>query len=643
MRLRRIAPAILVCMLMAVCASAQAETAADILVRANQPGQSDSMRVALTLKAGRRLRATNVDSAFTILYIGRDLAVRLEERILECEALNSIAELHRRQGAFKKAFQTLDTLIQKATALEDKKVLGDAYSSLGSAHSERGNYKEAAENYQRSNSFYERIQYDRGLSINMTCLANLYYLNKQFDLGKSSYHKALGIQRRMNDSAIMSATMISLGQLYFDIGQVDSAQYYNMSAYEIVSRLPNQSDFLFETMLGGYEYAMAKGQRQQAKEWLQKAEALAEAQRSDFKRLRVISTKGAYASATGDKAAAIRYMKEAVAGLRESGHMELLKTGYLNLAELYEETGDLRNALDMLVLYSNLKDSLYTAETTETINELNLKYETAEKETALLEKAALIDRKDQELKFLYIATAVGAIMLILLSVIIVQSKRSNRLRARVLKEEKEKTHLNALISGEEKERNRIARELHDGLGGILAASQMKLSNIQAVQSDMPALKETEVLVANAALEARRIAHNLLPATLMRLGLDEAMKEYCRQMSDQSKVTIEYDAINLRGRLQQHEELAVYRIIQELLNNIIKHAAATHALIQLHLHQGVLHITVEDDGVGLRDSGVISGIGLDNIQSRINYLNGTFNIRSDKGKGTSAYIEIPIQS
>jgi len=213
-----------------------------------------------------------------------------------------------------------------------------------------------------------------------------------------------------------------------------------------------------------------------------------------------------------------------------------------------------------------------------------------------------------------------------------------------LKKEQDISLLKALMTGEEKERNRLARELHDGLGGILAAAQMQISNVETngQQEELMKKQKATELVSQAATESRRIAHNLLPETLLRYGLDDALKEYSKSITESKLMQLDYESVGMQLKLDQSAGLSIYRIIQELVNNIIKHSGATEALVQLHREAEKLSITVEDNGKGFspQQNGK-TGIGLSNIRSRVSYLNGSLDIRSEEQKGTSVYIEIQL--
>ncbi|GEM_PF-3892171 len=199
----------------------------------------------------------------------------------------------------------------------------------------------------------------------------------------------------------------------------------------------------------------------------------------------------------------------------------------------------------------------------------------------------------------------------------------------------------------ETERNRVARDLHDGLGGLLSGIKLTLNSMTGtiVLSEKNATTFTRAITQldNAIAEMRRVAHNMMPEALLRFGLNEAIQDFCDGINESVGVKMRYNHIGNDRKIEKGTEVIIYRIVQELCNNAIKHAAAKHIFIQLNTHQKGVTLTVEDDGSGFNTSQPANnkGAGLKNLQSRIDYLKGTRDIKSEPGNGTSVNIEIPL--
>lgn len=305
------------------------------------------------------------------------------------------------------------------------------------------------------------------------------------------------------------------------------------------------------------------------------------------------------------------------------------------MGSLYSKTGDLKKANYHLNRYIKYRDSVVAKETEIKAADILEKYKTAEKELKIAEQQAEITQKENQRKTLVIVS-IGLGLLALLGFLFFRQRQKTQKQQIVsLQNEKENIALRSLMAGEEKERSRIAKELHDGLGGILAAAKMHASKGNNSQ------KVTELL-DTASRESRRISHNLLPESLLKKGLDQALKDFITSINESGLIKAEYESIQLQNDLPQSLQLSVYRIIQELVNNIIKHAGATEAFVQVQQQEEKkLLITVEDNGKGFAHEGVSKGIGLENIESRLSLLKGTLDIDSQEKKGTSVYIELEL--
>ena len=199
----------------------------------------------------------------------------------------------------------------------------------------------------------------------------------------------------------------------------------------------------------------------------------------------------------------------------------------------------------------------------------------------------------------------------------------------------------------ETERTRLARDLHDGLGGMLSGIKLTLGSISGnkVLTENHAVVFTKVLyqLDNTIAEMRRVVHSMIPEALLKFGLTEAVEDYCEGINESNSVKMKFTAIGLLQPLPQTTEIVLYRIFQELSNNAIKYAAAKNIFVQLNKHERGITLTVDDDGKGFETTTLanIRGDGLKNVQSRIDYLKGSWEIHSSAGKGTSVIIEIPL--
>lgn len=597
----------------------------------------------LTLKGGSLLGRVNPDSALLIMHQALEMSRRISADSLTAVCIYAIADYNMKIGNLKVAANYCDTLLLHAGKTKSTHAAAMGYVTSGIIHAQQGYMITSMEEFHKALALQEQRKDSIAAAMTLVCLGNVYFQDEQKEQAAYYYRKAVGVQEEI-DSLGAASTMVNLASVYIQMHQPDSGLYYNNLARDIVMNFDNGEELLFENYLNDVLLQMDKNNLAAADASLDKALAIANKQGAIFKLARALQTSATLADKKGNVPQAISQMKEAVGYFEQIGHLPLLKTAYRGMYELYDKSNNTTGALEMLKKYKSVSDSLYNDQVTARINDLNIRYETEKKEKSLEEKEEAIRRKNDELQMLYAVVVVALVIVLLVVAIYVQSKRAQKQRAIAERQERDIALLKALMTGEEKERTRIARELHDGLGGILAASQMQLSNIaEATIAQTPEIQKAGSLVSRAAEEARRIAHNLLPETLMRAGLDSALREYCLSINESKLVDIEYESLGIEQRMAASTELAIYRVVQELVNNIIKHAKATQAFIQLHRHHNTLSITIEDNGAGFDDSAPKKeGIGLANIKSRINYLNGSINIKSDRQKGTSVYIEIMLQ-
>ncbi len=206
---------------------------------------------------------------------------------------------------------------------------------------------------------------------------------------------------------------------------------------------------------------------------------------------------------------------------------------------------------------------------------------------------------------------------------------------------------NALLEGQENERQRLAKEIHDGIGPLMSTLKMDIENIkndlenQAAQWDK--IEKTEELVQQISVDIRNISHALMPSALVDFGLVPALDNLCMRIESSTNLDIRLFTETITERLSSELELGLYRITQELLNNALKYAQAKNITIQIVKHPDRLTLTVEDDGVGFEKEklaeAIDKGIGLRNIKTRSEALGGTFHLDSSPGNGVTATINI----
>ncbi len=357
---------------------------------------------------------------------------------------------------------------------------------------------------------------------------------------------------------------------------------------------------------------------------------------------------------------AIPYLQEAY----DSSQSQSLKNLALkiagSLAEAYTNTGQPVKANFYLKKALELQLEIYDENKTEELNFLEAKYQYEKKEKEITslrlsntEKELAVTKRN---RLIFIGSILAGALLLILG-LLYRSSRQKRLIAekdktmkdehiRFLERQQQVVSLQSMINGQESERTRIAKDLHDGLSGMFSTVKMYFSTLQHEKEELKqhyTFTKSVELIDNAAEEIRRIAHNMMPEVLMKLGLVHAVQDMCSNISAGKLLQVQLQSYGMEKRMNASTEIMLYRIIQELLTNIMKHAQATEAIVQFNQTGNRLIVTVEDNGRGfsLQENDNQKHAGLDTIKSRVNYLNGNITIDSQREIGTTVIMEFLI--
>jgi signal transduction histidine kinase len=325
------------------------------------------------------------------------------------------------------------------------------------------------------------------------------------------------------------------------------------------------------------------------------------------------------------------------------------------LSNQHALAGHYQKAFDALHQYAHLKDSLVQVSNQQRIAELQLQYETQRKDLEIEQQRAALGRRTMERNGIIL---LAGLMLAGGGFVFFTQRRHVKDQATINRQYEElhareladlrKAHaieqLQTLISTQEEERRRFAQDLHDSLGGLLASLKIHVREIVPARHQRvdPAVNEHMHLIDAVSSETRRIAHNMMPPALARIGLAPAIEDMVRQLDGDKGLMVTFQNIDFHDRIAREQEVGLYRITQELCANVVRHADARHLLIQLSRHNGSATLVVEDDGVGFDpQSALRPGIGMESIRSRVAYLEGELEWLSAPGEGTSVTIHIPV--
>lgn len=308
-----------------------------------------------------------------------------------------------------------------------------------------------------------------------------------------------------------------------------------------------------------------------------------------------------------------------------------------NISQAYQLKGDEHNALIFLRKADDFFRDEVISNDRRAMGELLVKYEAEKKDKLLAQQQLLIQQKNTSIK---IWLLIGTVLLIIGLVYLYQVKKNQSQRIKLLHQENENAVLNALMSGEEKERNRISRELHDGVAAMIGATQMSLQSLPFISAEkrQEQLSKLTDLVSKTHSEVRRVAHDLLPITLEKEGLVPAVQQFVGELNAVGALQIQMlNELPDEYSIPKRTELILYRMIQELVNNVMKHAQATKAWVKLSTNNQELKVEVIDNGTGFKKTE--ENQGLKSIRERLKVIKGGLHITSTAQEQTVVVIKI----
>ncbi len=333
----------------------------------------------------------------------------------------------------------------------------------------------------------------------------------------------------------------------------------------------------------------------------------------------------------------------------------------LGLSDYYHSIADHAKAYNLLSNATALKDSLLLEANINQINTLAAVYESEKKEKEIIQlqtekelQAVSVKRKSTLNTFfgasiiaLLFFGYLGYVNLKKTQKIAKQEQELQKQKIIELEKDKQLLTIDAMLKGQEEERSRIAKELHDGIGSLLSGTKLSFMN---VKDNLQLTTETKMqferslsMLDNTIGDLRKVAQNLMPEALVKFGLCDALADFCSSMQASSGINILFLHYGENRKLDSTTEIFIYRIIQELVNNAVKHGGGSKIIAQLTMTENRINITVEDNGKGFdkKELKVLQGSGIANINYRVQYLNGTSDIISSPGNGTSINIQLTV--
>lgn len=648
---------ILIYLLTGVCASAQDKARIAALENALANAKNDKVRLGLLGDLCWNYSFLSFDKA---LAYGKDelkLAEAMRNDTAVALAYSDIGIVYTRTNNLNEALDWH----QKAYALRKKLNLKDkaaaSISNIAVIYKQQGNYDKALLSMMEALKIYTDINDEPKRALVLNNIGLLYFHNNKLDEGKKYLEEALGVAEKLKLKPLEANVYTSLTQYYFNAGKYADALQVGFKAIAIQAELNAASDMGVNYNTIGQIYAKQK-KYADAMTYYERSLKIREQLKDP---LGIGSVNKNVASVYIDQHQydeAEKYLLKSIRIYTKLNAKDYLQEAYTLLSAINASRKQDKKALDDYKIAVAIKDSVLNKESLNKINELQVKYETVKKEQhiQLLNKQnqiQLLEINNQKLlvarRNIIIGLTIGALMMVLgfgfLFYNRYKLKQEARLQAEVIYQQNLASK--GIIEAEERERKRIAGDLHDGVGQLFSTVKLNMGSLLeriniTRPEDMALAEKTLAMVDESCKEVRTIAHQMMPNILLKTGLASAVKDFVSKIdADKLKVALETSGLN--ERLDNNVEIVLYRVIQECVNNVIKHASASRLDIQLDRTEKEISVTVEDNGRGFdtTDQEKFDGIGLKNILTRLAYLKGTAEFSSSPGKGTLVAIYVPL--
>jgi signal transduction histidine kinase len=588
---------------------------------------------------------------------------------LALETARAINDINRIQGILTNYSNLLikqgkkdEVLVYTLNAIEhdslfnNKKNQASYYHLLGNTYLYSGDYPNALDAYQIAYKGFESNQQILKMIKVLNNIGLVYSAIDNLEMAKKSYLEVISLATSNRLEKQKISALINLGAVYLDLGDFDMNRKMLEQALQLSTEY-NSHKFLgsIQNNLGNLAYY--QGNYELALEHFSKALEINIARDNKHEQALCLSNKGWAYLMLNNKALCFESFNAALNLATSIGSAEKRMMALEGLADASEHFGDYKDALFYKNKFVALNDSLLGEKSKNKIAELQTLYESEKKENEIKDLKQeqayheLTIRENElqisQLNWQRFGLAAFILLMILVAYISWRSlktkKENEKNQALLIEREK---GIQAVFDATEEERQRIAKDLHDGVGqqmsGLkLAWQNLTISSKNLTEEEKNKLHELSKILDSTAADVRDLSHRMMPKVLDAFGLVPAIDEMLEKAFTLSTIQYDFEHYNFDQRLPKKTELALFRICQELINNVIKHANANFVSIQLFKNQNQLILIVEDNGKGITANTNQDGHGLLNIKSRLNTINGQVNYEGSKDAGTTATIRIVL--
>lgn len=539
-------------------------------------------------------------------------------------------------------------LIHYAKALQTGTSIGDAnlqsavYGAYGNLYNVRGDYKKALDYYLKALSLAEKINKLQRVRTLLGNIGSVFNSLHNYTQAEKYFRKSLKLSQELNDVSGQGQAYDGLATVFSAQNNADSAIAYENRAIEAF-RQTGEKHFEAVSVSGlATLYYKHKKNYEKAREYGLTALSLSEETKISSYIANSLNILSNICLSQQEYSDCLAYAQKGIE--TDTMNFDVYSNLVANMALSNIYLGAKDEARAYLDKYTSMINERANESYQKSVSEMEIKYETEKKE---LQITALL--KQKKLYGTITITTVTIILLLLLSVflryrVVKQKKLIAEQKITNLEQEKKLIATQSILEGENTERARLARDLHDGLGGMLSLVKLKLQKEKrsesASGSEQVLFHDALETLDQAIRELRHVAHNLMPESLTSEGLKAALTDFCNDIPQ-----TEVHFFGTEERLVENYKIASFRILQELINNALKHSGAMQIIVQVIIDNDRLNLIVSDNGKGfdVSKTDFSKTSGLNNLKSRVNSLAGRMTIQSETDKGTEVEIEIQFNN
>jgi signal transduction histidine kinase len=625
---------------------------------------ADTSRIQLLIKVGDNIVMNDPSGAMEDYTKAFTIAQQIENNYLKGMAMSGLGLVYDYQNNDDSAmyfYHKADSFYAADSSVSAKESRATNKASMANIERGRNHFDTAILIFLDATSIMEKSDANNKwqvLGIIYSDIATVYHDMNQFDKALAYDTKGLAAHKKQKENDQFTAyTELFVAQDFINLNNADSARKHLVAAEESARKL-NSADLFYQLYSDWGGFYRKENLYKKALASYQKALPFAIQTGRKFREMDCNRMMGFIYNDLKDYHKSIEHLQKALVLVREIQNKNLEAGILKHLAEAENALGNYKKSASDYAGYIQLNDSLKEQESKRKINEIENKYQAQKKQKAIiaLQKDNLLQSVElKQKRTLNIALATGFVLLLLTgalfyknfknkNTVLLQKEKLQQQQISELEKERKLIAAQSLMEGQEEERTRLARDLHDGVGGLLSGVKLSMSNMKGnvflSESNVESFNNVIQQLDQSIAELRRVSHNMMPESLVKYGLKESLENYCESLNHSGKIKVQLQTYGMEERMEQGTEIVIYRMIQELLNNVIKHADAKNVLIQLLREKDRFNLTVEDDGKGF-DLALVNNkatAGLTNIKARAAYLDGTVDIISAPGEGTSVNIE-----